>query len=774
MRHFFVTIWSSIRKSKQTNLFNLIGLSVSFASFVLLSIYLWNEFTFDQYNKNFRQVYMLELNTKENGENESNYWLPNPMADYFAENIPELSTLCSFAWGPNVYSLEKGGGEGVNISTRAVDSTFAEMFDLHMKYGGLKSLAGNDGILLSENAAKKLFGDDNPVGKTIYADFQTPYIIEGVFYNLPQNCSFQQFEAFSSFPTAAWTASWEEYSFNHYYQLPADASLSEVILKMNQSQFVKDWKKDSTDDFSFSLLPVNEQHFNKELGSGNLLFARSLVLVALLLLFMAFVNYLNFAIANAPKQRKAINVRQFLGESTKRLLMLSIGESAFIISLSFIGSIFLSAGVCYFWPDIFSYEFRLGNYVRIFVLCWVLVLVLGAIVASIQTRMNGNRSLARALDRNLPRGQQRNFTGKLLTVLQFGISIFLIISVLFVEKQVRFFKNYDLGFSKENIVIVDIPQAIQEHESAFVSELVKNNDIIDYAFSQFIPGGVGMGWGREIDGKTINFNCWPVDERYMNFMGFEIMEGRGFSENLKADENNFIMNEAALKDFGWDKQAIGKQIPGFGFSGTLIGIVKDMKYASLREEVTPLAFWLTETRHNKLSVKISGKDVSGTIAHIREVYSQFDKNHAFNYRFMDEQLDNMYKAEEKQAQLISLFSIVSILISVIGVLGLAILLSEYRIKEIGIRKVNGAKTGEIIAMLNNGFVRSVMLAFAIACPLGYYAMRKWLESFAYKTELSWWIFALAGVLALGIALLTVSFQSYRAATRNPVEALRYE
>ncbi|WP_319479944.1 ABC transporter permease [uncultured Draconibacterium sp.] len=774
MKHYFLTIWSSIRKAKQTNFFNLIGLSVSFAAFVLLSIYLWNEFTFDQYNKNYKQVYMLEMKSVENGENESTYFLPNPMADYFAENIPELSELCSFAWGASIYSLQKGGEESINLATRAVDSTFARMFDLQMKFGDLESLARNDGIILSETGAKRLFGNENPVGKTIYANFQSPFVIEGVFFDLPQNSSYYEYDAFCSFPTASWATNWSEYSFNHYYQLPENASISDVILKMNASQGVKDWKENSTEDFSFSLLPIKEKHFNKQLGAGNLLFTRSLVVVAALLLFMALVNYLNFAIANAPKQRKAINVRQVLGETKKHLLFLSISESVFIITLAFIGSIALSSVVTYFWPDIFSYEFHLRNYVWIFALCWLLVLFLGALIAVIPARMNGNMAPARALSGNVPQGQQRNFTGKVLTVLQFGISIFLIIGVLFIEKQVRFFKNYDLGFDKENIVIVDIPQSIQEHEDAFISELVKNGNITDYAFSQFIPGGVGMGWGRDIDGKNVSFKCWPVDERYMNFMGFEIVDGRAFSENLKSDENNFIMNETALKDFGWETEYLGKQIPGFGFSGTLIGVVKDMKYASLREEVTPLAFWLTETRHNKLSLKISGQNVTNTIAHINDVYSQFEKKLTFNYRFLDEQLNGMYKAEEKQAQLISIFCIISIIISVIGVLGLAILLSEYRIKEIGIRKVNGANISEIITLLNSGFIKSILIALIIACPLGYYAMNKWLENFAYKTTLSWWIFALAGALALGIALLTVSWQSWRAATRNPVEALRYE
>jgi putative ABC transport system permease protein len=771
MKLLLSSILIRIRKTKQTTAFNLIGLSVSFAAFILLSVYIWNEFTFDHYNKNIEQVYILKLNNKKAG---FRYWLPNPMADYFSENIPELSKLCSFAGASSIYSLDNNSRNSIKIPTIAVDSTFTQMFDLHMKYGGNECLSRTDGIIVSEETALKLFGDNNPVGKTIYANFKTPYVIEGVFYELPQNSSYYNNKAFCSFPTDSWVNKLSQYSFHHYFQLAKGIKVDEVVKKLNKLDEIDKWTENPSIKYTFDLIPLKDLHFNKSMGNGNLLFTQSLILVAFLLLFMGFVNYLNFAIAHAPKLKKAIHIRKILGESKHMQLLISALESVVIVSSSFIICIFLTELALYLWPDLLSYKIALTNYKWILTLSCLLFIVIGILISAFQSKLNIRISANQSLNQDISLKSRRNAMGKVLTVIQFGISIFLIIGVIAIQKQVNYFKNYDLGFSKHNIVTVNIPKPLQQHEEAFVGELTKNANIIDYTFSEFIPGEVSMGWGRTIGDQDVYFRCWPIDERYMNFMGFEVVDGRPFTKDLKADENNFIFNQTALKTFGWDKDYLGKEIPGFDFTGTLVGVVKDIKYASLREEVKPMAFWLTDTRHTQLSIKIAAMDVTQTIEYIQSTYEQFEKDYPIEYKFLDEQLDYQYRAEEKQAQLITIFCFISIIVSLIGLLGLISLLSEYRVKEIGIRKVNGATIFEILSMLNKGFAISVIIAFTIACPIAYYVMSKWLENFAYKTELSWWVFALAGVLALGIALITVSWQSWRAATRNPVEALRYE
>lgn len=335
-------------------------------------------------------------------------------------------------------------------------------------------------------------------------------------------------------------------------------------------------------------------------------------------------------------------------------------------------------------------------------------------------------------------------------------------------------KNFDLGFEKENIIVLQTTGEIKKQCDAFANELLKNPNIVNYAYSQFVPGEVGMGWGRNIEGKQVSFKCWPIDERYLSFMGFEIVDGRSFSQTIEADENSFIFNQKALSEFGWTSDYLGKNIPGFDFEGPLIGVVKDIKYASLHEEVQPMAFWLTKTRKERLSLKITNSNVASTIQHIETVYQQFEPKIPMEYSFLDDRLQNLYSQEEKQAELISIFSFVSILISSIGALGLIIFMCETKVKEIGIRKINGASILQVVNMLNMSMLKWILAAFVLAVPVSYFLIDVWLEGFAYRTSISWWIFAISGVFAFIVSLLVISGISYKAAVSNPIKSLRYE
>ncbi|MBI9035561.1 MAG: hypothetical protein JEZ03_13940, partial [Bacteroidales bacterium] len=610
--------------------------------------------------------------------------------------------------------------------------------------------------------------------KVLLANFSEPYVIDAVFYDLPVNSSFN-YEAFCSYPTMEWVNNWSEWSFQHFYKIVPNANISEISKKSKEIPAIKEQFTEYTEvDLSFSFLPLSELHFNETQGSGNLMFSRTLVLVGLLLLFMAFVNYINFAVANAPKMIKSINMRRVVGESRLNLLLVSVLEAVILMIVSATLAYFICLITISFWQDIFGYEIMLSNHYSLILSCLILFVVLGSLASIYPSRIITGVKPALALKGMMSPSAKKWTSGKILTVIQYAISIVLIIGVLFIEKQISYIKNYELGFEKENVLVVNTTKNIRNQEDAFVNELMKNPNITDYAFSQFIPGGVAMGWGRVIDGKQVNYKCWPVDERYLNFMGFKLIDGRNFSTNMDADENNFIFNQKAIDEFGWQESALGKKVPGFNFSGELVGIVDNIKFASLHEEVQPMAFWLTKTRHNKLSLKINGHSIAETIAHVKRVYSDFEGDFAISYQFLDDSLDAQYRAEEKQAQLILIFCIISILISIVGSLGLIIFMCEYRVKEIGIRKVNGSTVFEIMLMLNKSFFKWILFAYVIATPIAYYLIRNWLAGFAYQTALSWWIFALAGLFTVVISLMAVSWQSWRAALQNPVDAIRNE
>ncbi|MDO9510409.1 MAG: ABC transporter permease [Bacteroidales bacterium] len=772
--HYLKLIIKNLQKAGKVTIFNLIGLSVSFAAFMLLSMYLYNEFTYDRYNESYENVYRLEMHREKNGEISMSYMLPNPMADIIAENVSEFEHLCSFAWGPSNFVKESDQNNNFQIYTRAVDSTFCDVFTLRIKSGLRKPLKGKNSIIISEKTANRIFGHENPVGKTLLANFKEPYVVEAVFYELPVNSSFR-YEAFCSYPTGKWVNDWSEYSFNHFFKAYPGTDFEAINNKILKIPAIKSLVEEYPESkVSFSFLPLKDYHFSRSGGNGNLAFDRTLVLVAVLLLLMAFINYVNFAIASAPKIIRSINMRRIFGETKERLLLALIFETLILISFAFLMAIVLAYLTVSIWPDIFGYELILKDYSFIMLYCLLLFYIVGVLFSIYPSRILVSVKPALALKGLISFSVKHSRSGKILTVIQYSISILLIIGVLFIEKQISHLKNYDLGFEKENILVVETTSDIRKQEKSFMDELMKNPNISDYAFSNFVPGGVGMSWGREIEGKQVSFYSWPVDERYMKFMGFKIIEGREFSSNIESDENKFIFNKKALNEFGWTEGYLGKLIPGFDFKGELIGIVNDIKYASLHEEVQPLAFWLTKQRHYQLSLKINGQDLAGTMVHIKNVYSQFEHKYEIKYTFLDEKLNAMYQQEEKQAQLIFIFCLISIIISIVGALGLIIFMCEYRVKEIGIRKINGATVSEIVYMLNRSFVKWILIAFCIAVPISYYILNLWLQNFAYRIGLSWWIFVLAGFMALVVALISVSWYSWRAARKNPVESLRYE
>ncbi|MFA5420370.1 MAG: ABC transporter permease, partial [Bacteroidales bacterium] len=521
----FKFIFKNLRKSGKITVFNLIGLSVSFAAFMLLAIYVFNEFNYDRFNKDYERIYRLNLVMERDGEKQVTSFLPNPMADVIRDNLSEFEGQCSFAWGPSNYVKESDQLNNFDINTRAVDSTFTDIFTIRIKSGNQHPLRAKNSIIISEKTAKKVFGNDDPVGKTLLANDKEPYIIEAVFYDLPVNTSFK-YDAFCSYPTTEWIDYWSEYSFIHFFKVLPNTDMSLINSKILDIPAIKNLVKDYPDaKISFTFTPLKDYHFDNNGGKGNLIFARTLILVAILLLLMAFINYLNFAIANVPKLIRSVNMRRIVGESKLRLLVMLGIESVVLMTLSFILGILICFLTIHYWPDIFGYELNLYMYKLLLLTCLLLFILLGIIFSIYPSRIIVGVQPAMALKGMIAFSAKRSYSGKILTVIQYAISILLILGVLFIEKQISYLKNYDLGFDKENIVVLETTSAIRNQEAAFTGEMMKNPNIMDYAYSQFVPGGVGMGWGREIEGKQVSFKCWPVDERYLKFMGFEITEG---------------------------------------------------------------------------------------------------------------------------------------------------------------------------------------------------------------------------------------------------------
>ncbi|MDO5666005.1 MAG: ABC transporter permease, partial [Bacteroidia bacterium] len=631
---------------------------------------------------------------------------------------------------------------------------------------------------LSETTAKNIFGTTDVVGKQLKMR-GSDLTVSGVMKDMPKNSTFHQ-DAFMSMTTKDNT-DWNEWSFSIFLQLKKGAARAVVEQKVAHIERIAGTLDQIANRFSkeaaeVKFVPLTQLHYGSRgymFDSVNKTVLDVLSVLIAVLLIMGAVNFINFSTSQAPLRAKSLSVQQILGEAKWKARLQIIGE-AVALSLMALGIAFFIHGLIFqrlenlFQITGLSFSRREGFYL-IFIL---LAVVFGIIAAFYPSRYITSAPISQAVKGKMFfSGKGKGFRNILITT-QFVFTIALIAASLIIEKQLRFWNNYDIGIDKENVLYLPTTGALQKSYQAFADELMKNTEITNYTYTQFLPGNVGMGWGREVDGQQIQLQAWPVDDRFIDFFGIKMAEGRKFGQG-EADINNIILNEKAVQQFGWNNP-LERKFPGFDFVGDIVGVSQNFNFESLKGEIRPMLFWRTETRKNNILIKTQGGNLTQIRKYIEDTAKKFDAESTFHVRFLDDSLEQLYSKETRMARFIEFVSLWTILLALTGLLGLIIFISRDKIKEIGIRKVNGATIFEVVRMLNKNVLVWLGIAFFIATPLAYYAMNRWLENFTYKTELSWWVFALAGLTSLLVALLTVSWQSWRAASRNPVEALRNE
>ncbi len=774
-------IYKSMFKYKTSFLLSLLSLVISFTGIIILSLYVSFEKSFDKFHEN--SIYRLELR----GENS---WLPAKMSSVIKQNIPEVKAITRLTSRQDYITTP----ELNEINTKFLsnyyfaDSTFFEMFSFPLVMGDNKSALNEPhAAVVSEALSHKLFGNENPLGRNIIAENVT-YKVTAVMKDFPKNSSLQSdcilnFSVYTAEKQYYYFDEWSEWSFNNIMQLQAGSDLNEIAAKIEKIPEIEEQIKEEKADYKgiepFILLrPLNDFHYFNDgffVEYTNPVVLKVLMLLIIILVVMGAVNFINFSTSQAPMRAKALSISRVLGGRRISSMAQIIAESVLLALLAMVISLIIYQISFRVIESIFSIQ-GLGMSGRyVFLLFFILfALAFGILAGLYPSKYITSPPIAQTVKGNI------HFTGKgngfrnSLIIVQFVCTIALIASSFVIEKQLNYWRNFDIGINKEHVVYMSTSLELRKHYNAFADELMKNQNIVDYTYAQFVPGRVGMGWGREVEGQYISFTCWPIDDRFLDFFGIQLTQGRKFLPGDQSDIGDFILNEKAVAEFGWEKP-LERKINGFDEDMyPVVGVAKDFNFSSLKSEVPAMAFWRTDTRKNQLLLRLTPGNYTQTLQFIKNTAHQFDSKNQFEVNFLDDFLNQLYAKEEKMSRFIEFVTIWTILLSVTGLLGLIIFISRDRVKEIGVRKVNGATVSEVIVLLNKDFVRWVAIAFVIATPIAYYAMNKWLENFAYKTNLSWWIFALAGLLALGIALLTVSWQSWKAATRNPVEALRYE
>lgn len=769
----------TIIKYKTSTYLTLLSLVVAFLGVIILTFYVSFENSFDKFNTKGDNIYRLE--TLQYGSA-----LPSKMCNLIIENIPEVENLVNFRSMRMEVSSEEQKENNVSFVEQIyfADSSLFNVFSFPLLSGDKNTaLKEPNTTVVSRSLANKIFGTTDVMGKTIIANKRI-YKITGLMEDLPDNSSIKC-EGFLSMETAVKNnlygmKEWSEWSNNIFVLLNNDSDPIKTSLKIEQLPEVDEQMttmKEKYENQAFIYMqPLNKIHFVPDwnTASTNPLVVKILELLAIILAVMGGVNFINFSTSQAPLRAKSLAILRVMGGSRFSSSIQIIVESillsviamaiGIIIHLSFyeyIESLFNIKGlnvegrsifILYYFLFAIGFGFLVGLYPAYYITS-------ATIVQSIKGRMNFT-------------GKAKNFRN-ILIMLQFVFTIALIAAAITINKQLDYWRNFDLGINKEHVIYVNLSNQLHERYQEFADELMKDPAIKDYTFSNFIPGAVGMGWGREIDGQYVQFKSWPVDDRFIDFFDIKILEGRKFRKDSKADFNTFIINKKAIEDFGWDKP-LEKSINSFDTTGLVIGVADNIKFSSLKEEVQPMVFWLTDIRHYVLMMRIAPGNFTQVEKRIKEVAAGFDHKNKIEVKFLDDYLNTLYDKDRRLSYFIEAVGLWTIILAITGLLGLVIFICRDKIKEIGIRKVNGATAYEIITMINKDFMLWLALAFIIATPTAYYFLKIWLQSFAYKTPLSWWIFAISGLLTLVIEIITVSWLSWKTASRNPVEALRYE
>lgn len=775
----FKRILKAVLKYRTSSVLTMISLVVSFVGMIVLTLYVSFEKSFDRFHEKGSLVYRLE--TKAYGSS-----VPAAITDVIEKSVPEVDQLCVFFFRDGKLTTPKL--EEANTAFRTdmlfAGDSFFDLFSFPLLLGErATALKDPYSVVLTSEYAKKLFGEANPLGESVLVD-NAVYKVTGVMSDFPENSSFKA-DFLLSFSTCVSANlysvnDWSEWSFAIFMKLRDKSGPLTVAEKIEKTPVVAEALREMKTRFpnqAFIVLrPLEEIHFvnDAQFSHVNPVILNVLALLAVILAIMGAVNFINFSTSQAPLRAKALSVLQILGGKRFSAMGQIVVESVILSACAMI----LSVGIYLAVYAAIASLFDIGGLSlagRPWFLFWFFLFALGfGVLAGLYpARYITSSPLAQSVKGNVRfSGKGKAFRNVLVTI-QFIFTIALLASALVIEKQLNYWRNFDLGINKEHVVYMNTTDVLREHHQALANELMANSSIADYTYSQFLPGGVGMGWGREVDGQYIQLKSWPVDDRFLDFFGIKIAEGRGFAKGSQADVNSFILNEKAVEKFGWTNP-LERTIPGFDFAGPIVGVAENINFSSLKEKVEPMLFWRTDTRKNNLILRLKPGNYTETLAFILNTARKFDPKNQLEVKFLDDALNKLYDKEERMAHFIEFVSLWCMLLAVTGLLGLIIFICRDRIKEIGIHKVNGATIAEVVTMLNRDIIRWVMVAFLLATPLAWYAMRNWLESFAYKTTLSWWIFALAGLLVLGIALLTVSWQSWKAATKNPVESLRYE
>jgi ABC-type antimicrobial peptide transport system permease subunit len=776
-------------RNKTYSLINISGLAVGMASVILIAMYVQAELSYDRFHQNLDHIYRVTVSS---GEEQIPSWIGTPalLGPSFQQRFPEIEDFVRIdPFGfKNKTLILYGEKSFYEAGFVLADPALFRVFDFKLLQGESETvLSSRSSLVITKSIAEKYFGSDDPIGKALSYEGKLDFIVTGVMDDVPANSHLAfnfiaPFEYLNEIHQRDIMRQWGMRNYYTYVLLKDKADVK--ALEARSAQYFSELA--NSPDTRIYLQPVAEIHLRSKISrdphhTGDITGVYLYAAIAVVILLIACINFMNLYTANSELRVREVGMRKVLGAHKNQLVFQFLGESFILSMIALPFAVLLVELALPAFNHIIEKTLNI-EYAKNFALFAALILltlVVGLVSGSYPAFFLSSFQPVKMLRRKFTDGTGGLKFRNVLVVFQFVVTIVIIAGALIINSQMQYVRNKKLGYDCENIVNVPIygPETKTNYQ-IFRNEVLSHAKIVDATATSFTPSverwreGLYFESRRETDEHM--FYRISGDFNLLVLFGIELIAGRAFDRNIPTDLNDaFILNESAIKEIGWTaEEAIGKR---FGSEeGQVIGVVKDFHFRSLRREMQPLAINVLPQMFQYVSIKIRPGDIPNTIGFLERTWKAINPGIPFEYYFINEEFDKLYKTDLKLQTLFGYFAFLAIFIACLGLLGLSLFTVQRRTKEIGIRKVLGASVSRIIALLSKDFVKLVLLANLIAWPAAYFAMNKWLQNFAYRIDIGWWMFALAGGLALLIAFVTVSAQAIKAALANPVEALRYE
>lgn len=799
---------------------NIAGLAIGMSGALLIGLFIHHELSFDKMFPDAHRIYRINIDNKTNGEYSQRAAAPGPMGGVLATDCSQVEMVTRFRQTESLLMRRPEATQNIKaMHVTAVDSSFFDMFGLDLQAGNEETaLKEPHSIVLTTSAVQRLFGLENPLGKSLLVNNDQLFVVTGVMDDLPRNSFLRNHSVFlslSSFEDEK-TVAWNTWYFPTFVKLHRDAKLEDFqgFLNTVRERYLVPWamtfipgltveafkahEEKSGDFMNFNTTALTDIHLYSSDRRGefspnsDIQTVYIMSFIALFLIVLACVNFMNLSTAHSLNRAKEVGIRKTLGSARMELIKQFLTESSLVSLFSLALAVVITLLALPFFNNLAETKIIVPFANPAF---WM-VLICTALLLGLMSGLYPAFFLSRFVPSKMLKGIQGKVGGgtvrNSLVVFQFTISIFLIASTLVVFQQINFIQHKNLGFQKDQVLVIEDIQAIGHHES-MKEEIKRIHRVENVSLSSYLPtpsaragttyfpeGAIEKGIFKSENALIIE--QWEVDYDYVNTLGLEILAGRNFSRQFGVDSSALLLNETAVKLMGLTpEEALGKRLTTDFHRPdkenmeylTVVGVVRNFHFASLRNGIDALSVVLGNEA-DRMIVKLSAGDFAETISKIEEQWHKVAPGQPFNYYFMDDSFNDTYKAEQRLADVVMIFTLLSLCIACLGLFGLATFNAQKRTKEIGIKKVMGASVNRITFQLSAHFLKPVAIAIAVALPLNWYAMNKWLEGFAYKTNIPWWTFLLAATLAVVIAVITVSYQSIKAAIMNPVDSLRSE